>query len=86
VPNCCLMRISSEEEAIHGRDYDNRTGLGEACFSGARGRCGGCRGSAQAVAARPGGFVLVGIVMLKNWTLSPLAQIFIECARAMQSS
>src|SRR5262249_33533021 len=34
--------------AIHGRGYYDRIGLGEACFSGARGRCRGSDGSAQA--------------------------------------
>src|SRR5437867_912919 len=40
--------------AIHGRGYYDRIGLSEACFSGARGRCRGSDGSAQATAARAG--------------------------------
>src|SRR5262249_44907372 len=44
--------------AIHGRGYDDRIGLGEACFSGARGRCRGSDGSAQAASACAGSGVL----------------------------
>src|SRR5262249_29032999 len=37
--------------AMHGRGYYDRIGLGEACFSGARGRCRRSDGSAQAASA-----------------------------------
>src|SRR6266516_3752863 len=37
--------------AIHGQGYYDRIGLGEACLSGARGRCRGSDGSAQAASA-----------------------------------
>src|SRR5262245_52147807 len=40
--------------AIHGRGYYDRIGLGEACFSGARGRCRGSDGCAQAASACAG--------------------------------
>src|SRR6266699_6514161 len=40
--------------AIHGRGYYDRIGLSEACFSGARGRCRGSDGSAQAASACAG--------------------------------
>src|SRR5262249_11884242 len=39
--------------AIHGRGYYDRFGLGEACFSGARRRCGWGDSSSQAAAAQP---------------------------------
>src|SRR2546421_12315921 len=44
--------------AIHGRGYYDRIGLSEACFSGARGRCRGSDGSAQAASACAGSGVL----------------------------
>src|SRR5262249_46906879 len=44
--------------AIHGRGYYDRIGLGEARFSGARGRCRRSDGSAQAASACAGSRVL----------------------------
>src|SRR5262249_2609318 len=53
--------------AIHGRGYYDRIGLGEACFSGARGRCGGSDGSAQAASACAGSGVLQSTAALSGW-------------------
>src|SRR5215475_1818808 len=53
--------------AIHGRGYYDRIGLGEACFSGARGRCGGSDGSAQAASACAGSSVLQSTAALSGW-------------------
>src|SRR6516165_12839457 len=53
--------------AIHGRGYYDRIGLGEACFSGARGRCRGSDGSAQAASACPGSGVLQSTAALSSW-------------------
>src|SRR5262245_16075898 len=53
--------------AIHGRGYYDRIGLGEACFSGARGRCRGSDGSAQAASACPGSGVLQSTAALSGW-------------------
>src|SRR5262249_51327196 len=53
--------------AIHGRDYYDRIGLGEACFSGARGRCRGSDGSAQAASACAGSGVLQSPAALSGW-------------------
>src|SRR6185437_4098784 len=52
------MRISSKRRAIHGRDYNDRSRLGEASFSGARHRCRWHDGTAQAAAAQSSAFVL----------------------------
>src|SRR5215468_10961406 len=53
--------------AIHGRGYYDRIGLGEACFSGARGRCRGSDGSAQAASACAGSGVLWSTAALSGW-------------------
>src|SRR5215831_7186085 len=53
--------------AIHGRGYYDRIGLGEACFSGARGRCRGSDGSAQAASACAGSGVLQSTAALSSW-------------------
>src|SRR5215467_10879631 len=53
--------------AIHGRGYYDRIGLGEACFSGARGRCRGRDGSAQAASACAGSGVLQSTAALSDW-------------------
>src|SRR5262249_10992269 len=53
--------------AIHGRGYYDRIGLGEACFSGARGRCRGSDGSAQAASACAGSGVLQSTAALSGW-------------------
>src|SRR6516225_9690422 len=53
--------------AIHGRGYYDRIGLGEACFSGARGRCRGSDGSAQAASACAGSGVLQSTAVLSGW-------------------
>src|SRR5215467_5523240 len=53
--------------AIHGRGYYDRIGLGEACFSGARGRCRGRDGSAQAASACAGSGVLWSTAALSSW-------------------
>src|SRR6516225_8702706 len=53
--------------AIHGRGYYDRIGLGEACFSGARGRCGGSDGSVQAASACAGSGVLQSTAALSGW-------------------
>src|SRR6516164_6194498 len=53
--------------AIHGRGYYDRIGLGEACFSGARGRCRGSDGSAQAGSACAGSGVLQSTAALSGW-------------------
>src|SRR5262245_12402655 len=53
--------------AIHGRGYYDRIGLGEACFSGARGRCRGSDGSAQAASACAGSGVLRSTAARSGW-------------------
>src|SRR6478672_6997069 len=53
--------------AIHGRGYYDRIGLSEACFSGARGRCRGSDGSAQAASACAGSGVLQSTAALSGW-------------------
>src|SRR5215831_1976370 len=53
--------------AIHGRGYYDRIGLGEACFSGAWGRCRGSDGSAQAASACAGSGVLQSTAALSDW-------------------
>src|SRR4029434_7419514 len=53
--------------AIHGRGYYDRIGLGEACFSGARGRCRGSDGSAQAASACTASGVLWSTAALSGW-------------------
>src|SRR6516225_4000164 len=53
--------------AIHGRGYYDRIGLGEACFSGARGRCRGSDGSAQAASACAGSGVLQSTAAMSGW-------------------
>src|SRR5512133_2881976 len=54
--------------AIHGRGYYDRIGLGEARFSGARGRCRRSDGSAQAASACAGSSVLQSTASLSGWT------------------
>src|SRR5215471_15944277 len=44
--------------AIHERDYDDRTGSSQACFSSSRHRCGGYDGSAPPAATQPSAGVL----------------------------
>src|SRR5437899_1778825 len=53
--------------AIHGQGYYDRIGLGEACLSGARGRCRGSDGSAQAASACTGSGVLQSTAALSGW-------------------
>src|SRR3954453_14836017 len=53
--------------AIHGQGYYDRIGLGEACFSGARGRCRRSDGSAQAASACAGSSVLQSTAALSGW-------------------
>src|SRR5512132_249448 len=53
--------------AIHGRGYYDRIGLSEACFSGARGRCRGSDGSAQAASACASSGVLQSSAALSGW-------------------
>src|SRR5947209_18597356 len=50
-----------------GTDYYDRIGLSEACFSGARGRCRGSDGSAQAASACAGSGVLQSTAALSGW-------------------
>ena len=57
---------TSEQGAIHERDYDDRVRLGEACFPGTRGRCSGGDGSAQAASAGAGSGVLQSTAALSG--------------------
>src|SRR5262245_65038144 len=65
----CQTAGSNQQQrgAIHGRGYDNWTGLGEACLSGARGRCRGSDGSAQTASACAGSGVLQPAAALRGW-------------------
>src|SRR5262249_32939057 len=60
-------RILRGEKPSHGRGYYDRIGLGEACFSGARGRCRGSDGCAQAASACAGSGVLQSTAALSGW-------------------
>src|SRR5262245_14100217 len=62
-----VNRISSNGEPSMGELYDDWTGLGEACFSGARSRCRGSDGSAQAASACAGCGVLQPAAALRGW-------------------
>src|SRR5436190_844129 len=53
--------------AIHGQGYYDRIGLGEACFSGARGRRRRSDGFAQAASAYAGSRVLQSTSTLSGW-------------------
>src|SRR5262247_3051270 len=62
-----LLIESAAMGAIHGRGYYDRIGLGEACFSGARGRSRGSDGFAQAASACAGSRVLQSTASLSDW-------------------
>src|SRR5262247_2124667 len=62
-----LLIESAATGAIHGRGYYDRIGLGEACFSGAWGRCRGSDGSAQAASACARSGVLQSTAALSGW-------------------